>query len=110
MEVSNGGIIRWKTIDIRLSGFRLQASSFRLQTFTVTCGGKKDESFSTLSGLPAFTDLPVTYDSYQDSSLALRMTGVERRKNHSACFPDCRYLPAVLSLAILTKILRFRSE
>lgn len=60
---------RYQTIRLPAAGFRLQASSFRLQTFTVTCGGKKDESFSTLSGLPAFTDLPVTYDSYQDSSL-----------------------------------------
>ena len=34
-----------------------------------------DESFGTFSGLPAFTGVSDTYDSYQDSSLALRMTG-----------------------------------
>ena len=71
--------------------------------------GEEKESFGMLSGLPVFTGISVTYDSYQDSSLALRMTGVERRKNHSACFPNCRYLPAVLSLTMLTKILRWRS-
>ena len=27
-----------------------------------------------LSGLPVFTDISATYDSYQDSSLPLRMT------------------------------------
>ena len=34
-----------------------------------------DESFGTFSGLPAFTGVSDTYDSYQDSSLALRMIG-----------------------------------
>ena len=39
-----------------------------------------------LSGLPVFTGISVTYDSYQDSSLALRMTGVERKKSFGILF------------------------
>ena len=37
--------------------------------------GEEKASFGMLSGLPVFTGISVTYDSYQDSSLVLRMTG-----------------------------------
>ena len=36
--------------------------------------GEEKESFGMLFSLPVFTVVPVTCDSYQDSSLALRMT------------------------------------